>query len=80
MKEAWLNDHGMHRYENINRQKADMPLRELHHCGATVSGDNPWEADTHRSGVKLRGQLKEAASKLEVTVVGRDWYVPCSMI
>jgi len=55
-------------------------LRALQNNGAVISGDNPWEIDTRQSGVKLRGQLNEAESNLEVTVVGRDWYVPCSMV
>ncbi len=75
-----MNDYGTHRYKNINRQKVDALLRALRDGGAAVSGDNPWEVDTHESGVKLRGRLNEDASNLEVTVVDRDWYVPCSMV
>jgi hypothetical protein len=68
------------RYGSITRKKVDVMLRALQSDGAAISGDNPWEVDTHRSGVKLRGQLNETASYLEVTVVDRDWYVPCSMV
>lgn len=57
-----------------------MMLRELQNNGAVISGDNPWAVDTRRSGVKLKGQWNEAASCLEVAVVGRDWYVPRSTI
>ena len=70
----------VHHYENITRQKVDVMLRALQDNGAAISGDNPWEVDTHQSGVKLRGRLNEGASNLEVTVVDRDWYVPCSMV
>jgi hypothetical protein len=64
----------------MDRGKVDALLRALRQNGAAVSGDNPWEVDTHLSGVKLRGRLNEDASNLEVTVVDRDWYVPCSMV
>ena len=75
-----MNDYGTHRYANITRQEVDTLLRELRCWGAAVSGDNPWDVDTHRSGVRLRGRLNEAAAKLEVTIVGKDWYVTDSMI
>jgi hypothetical protein len=75
-----VNDYGTHRYANVDRQKVDTLLGELRRWGAAVSGDNPWDVDTRRYGVKLRGRLNEAASKLEVTIVERDWHVPCSMI
>jgi len=75
-----MSDYSTHRYENIDRGKVDALLRALRQNGAAVSGDNPWEVDTHQSGVKLRGRLNEGASNLEVTVVDRDWYVPCSMV
>ena len=64
----------------MDRGKVDALLRALRQNGAAVSGDNPWEVDTHQSGVKLRGRLNEGASNLEVTVVDRDWYVPCSIV
>ncbi len=70
----------VHRYGNITRQKVDVILRALQDEGGAISGDNPWEVDTHQSGVKLRGRFNEAASSLEVTITGRDWYVPCSMV
>jgi hypothetical protein len=75
-----MSDYSTHRYENIDRGNVDELLRALRQNGAAVSGDNPWEVDTHLSGVKLRGRLNEGASNLEVTVVDRDWYVPCSMV
>jgi hypothetical protein len=71
---------GVHRYRNITMQKVDVMLRALQNNGAAISGDNPWEVDTHQSGVKLRGQLNEAASNIEITVVDRNWYVSCSMV
>ena len=75
-----MNDYGRRRYENIDRERVDALLRALRRNGAAVSGDNPWEVDTHQSGVKLRGRLNEAASSLDVIVVDRDWYVPSSMV
>lgn len=70
----------VHHYKNITMQKVDAMLRALQDNGAVISGDNPWEIDTRQSGVKLRGQLNEAESSLEVTVVDRCWYVSCSMV
>jgi hypothetical protein len=70
----------VHRYGHITRQKVDVILRALQDDGGTISGENPWEVDTHQSGVKLRGRFNEAASVLEVTIVDRDWYVPYSMV
>lgn len=70
----------VHHYKNITRQKIDAMLKALKDSGAVISGDNPWEIDTRQSGVKLRGRFNEAESKLEVTVLGRDWYVPRSMV
>lgn len=68
---------GTHRYGNIDREKVDVMLRALRESGAFVSGNNPWEVNTNQSGVRLKGRLNEADSTLEVTVVARDWYVPC---
>jgi hypothetical protein len=76
-REKIVYGYGTHRYESMSRQKVDALLRALRHYGAAVSGDNPWEVDTRQSGVKLRGRLDEAGSSLEITVVDRDWYVPC---
>jgi hypothetical protein len=64
----------------MSRQKVDALLRTLRHFGAAVSGDNPWEVDTHQSGIKLLGRLDEAESNLEITVIDKDWYVPCLTI
>ena len=75
-----MKDDTRHRYGNIDRHKVDFMLTSLRQSGATVSGDNPWEVDTHQSGIRLMGQLDEGASILEITLVDRDWYVPCSMV
>jgi hypothetical protein len=67
-------------YGNISRQKVDAILRILKDNGATVSGQNPWEVNTHQAGVRLQGRLNEAGSSLEVRVVDSDWYVSYSMV
>jgi len=72
--------HGTHYYGNITRQKIDPILGELQSNGATIAGDNPWDVDTHRSGVKLRGEWTETTLNLAVTVTDSDWYVPSSQI
>ena len=58
-----MSDYSTHRYENMDRGKVDALLRALRQNGAAVSGDNPWEVDTHLSGVKLRGRLNEECIK-----------------
>ncbi len=71
---------GTHYYGNITKQKIEGILKELQNNGATIAGNNPWDVDTHRSGVKLRGEWTEATLNLAVTVTGSDWYVPSSKI
>jgi hypothetical protein len=78
--DGWMNHCGSQRYENINRQQVDAMLKALRKNGAAVFGDNPWEVDSHQSGVRLRGRLNEVTSDLEVSILGRDWYVPSSMV
>lgn len=45
-----------------------------------VSGNNPWDIDTHKHGVKLQGTWDQQSSTLSVIVTDKDWYVPCSKI
>jgi len=75
-----MGDCGTHHYDNIDRVKMELILKSLRDNSATVSGDNPWEVDTHKSGVKLMGTFSEPASTLDITVVDTDWWVPCSMV
>ncbi|OGR03229.1 MAG: hypothetical protein A2511_06575 [Deltaproteobacteria bacterium RIFOXYD12_FULL_50_9] len=71
---------GTHYYENLTKEKIDLIINALKNDGATVIGNNPWDADTVKSGVKLRGEYNETTMTLAVTVTDRDWYVPCSMV
>jgi hypothetical protein len=61
-------------------KQIDAMLAELKKNGAKIIGNNPWEIDTRQSGVKLRGSWSECTATLSVTLTGKDWYVPSSMI
>lgn len=67
-------------YGNITKVKIDQILKALRDKGAAISGNNPWDVDTHNSGVKLRGEWNESTSILSVIVTDKDFYVPCSKI
>ena len=71
---------GTHYYGNLSREKVDAVINELKNNDVTVTGNNPWDADTHQSGVKIRAEYLAATMTLAVTVVDSDWYAPCSMI
>ncbi len=71
---------GQHCYSNIDRAKIDEILDALKKNGCTVTGDNPWDVDTHKYGIKLRGTWDEKTSTLCIIVTDKDWYVPCSKI
>ncbi len=67
-------------YPNIGRHQIDVMLGELLINGATITGNNPWHIDTRQSGVKLRGEWSEDSSTLSVTLTGKGWYAPSSVI
>jgi hypothetical protein len=67
---------GTHTYDNIDRPKVDAILRALIDHGSRVHGENPWDVDTRKHGVLLRGEWNEASSVLNITVTDADWYVP----
>ena len=71
---------GAHIYDGIDQTKMDGIIAALSDNGAVVSGNNPWDVDTKKSGVKLNGSWDKAASRLSVTVTDKDWYVPCGTI
>jgi hypothetical protein len=75
-----MEECGTHQYGNISRQKVDAIIKELKAHGATVTGVNPWDVDTHQHSVKLTGEWTEATVTLAVTVTDRDWYVPCQKV
>lgn len=71
---------GAHHYGNIDQTKVDGIIGQLKKQGATVTGNNPWDVDTHNHGVKLRGSWDKATSTLTIIVTAKNWYVPCSKI
>ena len=71
---------GTHYYGNITEEKIEKILNALKENGATVTGDNPWDVDTHKYGVKLRGTWDRNSSTLSVIVTHKNFYVPCSKI
>jgi hypothetical protein len=75
-----MKGHGMRTYPKVVRQSVDAMLNELMKNGAKITGNNPWFIDTLQSGVKLRGEWSEDASTLSVTLIGKEWYVPSSMV
>jgi hypothetical protein len=75
-----MTGHSTRNYPNIARQHVEAMFDELTKNGAKITGDNPWGIDTRQSGVKLRGEWSEDTSTLSVTLNGKDWYVPSSMI
>jgi hypothetical protein len=63
-------------FEDINRSRLDAILKGLIDHGSLVTGTNPWDVDTRNHGVRLRGAWNEHASRLTITVMDADWYVP----
>jgi hypothetical protein len=71
---------GAHHYGNIDQAKKDAIIHALKASGATVTGNNPWNVDTHKYGIKLQGTWDQASSTLTVIVTAKDFFVPCSKI
>ena len=71
---------GAHKYNGIDQKRMDGILLALKKGGATVKGNNPWDVDTHKYGIKLRGSWDKASSTLTIIVTAKDFFVPCSKI
>lgn len=71
---------GEHYYENITHVKIDQIIDALKKNGSTVSGNNPWDVDTNKFGIKLRGTWNEGSSTLILIVTDKDFYIPCAKI
>lgn len=71
---------GTHNYDNISRQEVDAILEALQDDGATITGDNPWDVETVKHRIKLRGVWKEESLTLAVTVTDHNSFIPCFMI
>lgn len=71
---------GTHTYPNIDQVRINAILAALRQSGSTVTGNNPWNVDTHNHGVKLQGSWNQGTSVLSIIVTDKAWYVPCSKI
>jgi hypothetical protein len=67
-------------FENITKSRIEAILKGLIDHGSVVTGINPWDVDTRNHGVRLRGDWVEEASKLTITIIDADWYVPGKII
>ena len=67
-------------YPNIDERKKNLMLAKLRESGATVTGNNPYDVDTHKHGVKLHGSWNGDRNEMTVQVTGKNFYVPCSKI
>lgn len=71
---------GTRNYQNINGATRDRILQQLRESGATVTGNNPWDADTHNHGVKLRGNWRSDTETLSVIVTAKNIYGTCKRV
>lgn len=56
-------------YPHATPQIRDTLLAKLHAEGMTVTGDNPWDIDTHQSDVKLRAAWNPKTQTLKLIVL-----------
>jgi outer membrane biosynthesis protein TonB len=71
---------GVRSYGRVTAQKKDALLAKLHGEGMVVTGDNPWDIDTHQADVKLRAVWDPKAQVLKLIVVSSAAWAPCSAI
>ena len=71
---------GAHHYANIDQSKIDKMLAALREEGATITGNNPWDVDTHNHGIKLQGTWNQGTSTLTIIVTAKGFLVPCYKI
>jgi hypothetical protein len=71
---------GEHHYANITQVKINAIMDALRKNGATITGNNPWDVDTHNNGIKLRGTWNSSNLTLSIIVTDKNFYVPCSKI
>lgn len=77
MSEGKCNDRV---YPNVDEHGVARMLKALRHHGAMITGRNPWDVDTKRHGVKLRGKWDALTGSLHVTIVEKSFYVSCSRV
>lgn len=69
-----------HQYGNIDQTKVNEILAALKKAGATITGNNPWNVDLHKAGIKLQGSWNSGTDTMTIAVTAKDFYVPCSKI
>ncbi len=70
-----MNDKRERSYANISRERIASVVDVLSRNGLRISGDNPWEIDTLRHGVRLTAEWSEVTAVLAVTITNMNWYV-----
>jgi len=71
---------GEHVYVGITPYKVGEIRRRLAGEGATITGENPWDADMHSAGVVIHGVWEPATQILRVTITDKSWYASCSAV
>ena len=71
---------GVRIFSGVTPQKKDALLAKLHGAGMAVTGDNPWNVDTHTADVKLRAVWDPGAQVLKLVVTSSAAWAPCSAI
>lgn len=73
-------------YQNISKYKIDYLRQQLAGDGATITGDNPWDVDTHKGGsiitstVKLRATWNEPAKTLTIEITDKPGVASCEKV
>lgn len=70
-----MSENREHCYPNMNRERIISVMNDLRQGGLRMSGNNPWEIDTLRHGVRLTAEWREATSLLAITITNSNWYV-----
>jgi hypothetical protein len=66
---------GIHSYARVTPRVKDLLLTKLHGDGMTVTGDNPWNIETHQFDVRLRAIWDPKVQELKLIVTaGRGGY------
>jgi len=67
---------GVRSFAHVNNRVKDTLLTKLHAEGMAVTGDNPWNIDTHQYDVKLRAVWDPKGQVLKLIVTaGRGGYL-----
>lgn len=67
-------------YDYIDQGKIKTIIAELQGQGATIAGDNPWQADMHKGGVVLGGSWDQGASRLTITILAKSMLASCNAV